>query len=89
MGKRLDGIVGKVKMCPTWVRSRDDSSATVGRIDMGSTRVGRELIGLANAVRVGGGGGARHVHCQRHFHLKNAFFGHFSGLPSVLGDYET
>ena len=52
MGKRLDGIVGNVKMCPTWVRSRDDSSATVGRIDMGSTRVGGELIGLANAVSV-------------------------------------
>ena len=54
MGKRLDGIVGSVKMWPTWVRSRDDSSATVGRIEMGSTRVGRELIGLANDVRVGG-----------------------------------
>ena len=39
-------------MWPTWVRSRDDSSATVGRIDMGSTRVGGELIGLANAGSV-------------------------------------
>ena len=54
MGKRLDGIVGNVKMWPTWVQSRDDSSATVGQIDMGSTRVGRELIGLANDLRIGG-----------------------------------
>ena len=78
---------GKRKKCQTRVQSRDDSSAAMGPIGTGSTRVGRELIGLANDVRVGGG--ARHVHCQEHFHEKIVFFGNFSGLPLVLGDYGT
>ena len=41
------------KKCQTRVQSRDDSSAAMGPIGTGSTRVGRELIGLANDVRVG------------------------------------
>ena len=39
-----------VKMGQTWVPSRDDSSATAGPIGMGQTRVGRELIKLANGM---------------------------------------
>ena len=62
-------------MGQTWVPSRDDSSATTGPIGMGKTRVGRELIKLANADRLNIG--ARHVHCQRHFHRKNRVFGPF------------
>ena len=48
MGKIQDEIVKNVKMGQTWVPSRDDSSATAGPIDMGQTRVGRELIKLEN-----------------------------------------
>ena len=39
-------------MGQTWVPSRDDSSAAAGPIGMGQTRVGRELIELANAESV-------------------------------------
>ena len=52
MGKVQDEIVKNVKMGQTWVPSRDDSSATAGPIGMGQTRVGRELIKLANAESV-------------------------------------
>ena len=52
MGKVQDEIVKNVKMGQTWVPSRDDSSATAGLIDMGQTRVGRELIKLANVESV-------------------------------------
>ena len=52
MGKVAGEIVKNVKMGQTWVPSRDDSSATAGPIGMGQTRVGRELIKLANAESV-------------------------------------
>ena len=52
MGKVAGEIVKNVKMGQTWVPSRDDSWATAGPIDMGQTRVGRELIKLANAESV-------------------------------------
>ena len=52
MGKVQDEIVKNVKMAQTWVPSRDDSSAAAGPIGMGQTRVGRELIKLANAESV-------------------------------------
>ena len=52
MGKIQDEIVKNVKMGQTWVPSRDDSSATVGPIGMGQTRVGGEMTKLANAESV-------------------------------------
>ena len=86
MGKVAGEIVKNVKMAQTWVPSRDDSSATAGPIGMGKTRVGRELIKLANAESVKCWRASRAL--LEALPLKKiAFWGHFSRLALVLGDY--
>ena len=86
MGKVAGEIVKNVKMGQTWVPSRDDSWATAGPIGMGQTRVGRELIKLANAESVKYWRASRAL--LEALPLKKiAFLGHFSRLALVLGDY--
>ena len=53
MGKLMMEMLQKREKCKIRVHSRAYISGTTGRIDMGSTPVWRELIGLANWVSFG------------------------------------
>ena len=53
MGKLMMEMLQKRENCKIRVHSRAYISGTTGRIDMGSTPVWRELIGLANCVSFG------------------------------------
>ena len=88
MGKVQDEIVKNVKMGQTWVPFRGDSWATAGPIDMRQTRVGRELIKLANAESMKYWRASRAL-LQALSLKKIAFLGHFLRLALVLGDYWT